>query len=1074
MRPRSASVYLLLIPFLHANAGERERDFFENRVRPILVENCQECHSESTKQKANLRLDTRDGWANGGDTGPALVPGKPEASLLMKAVEYLDPDLQMPPKRKLSDQQIRDLKTWIATGAEDPRVKAPTATSGKTEKKDGKDHWAWQPLSKPAVPRVQRMNWPATPVDSFILAKLETAGLSPNGEADLEILARRAYFDVTGLPPSPVDLDSHLANKRPEAHEQLVEKLLADPAYGEQFGQHWLDLTRYAETLGHEQDYTLPNAWRYRDYVIRAFNGDLPYDQLVTEHVAGDLLPEPRVDPASRVNESIQGTGFWHLGEATHSPVDIRGDECARVANQIDVFSKSFLALTVACARCHDHKFDPIPTKDYYALFGYLQSSSYQLADIADPQAQAEARKSIESLRAKHEPSLRQKASQWLLDSLRGFDPAKHPDFLARVEKEPSHPFYPIALHLRSQLGAKELLAKLEAEEAASVQREKARMVRRTELRGERNYFPVDRAFSLADIVADYGRLAPADWITSGLAFGKAPAQPGELLITSSQKLGLSLVEEPAAHSDLASAKFSGLIRTKTFEVTGDTLWIRYRGRARLFVDVDSHRVCQGPLHSDQLRKNLPLAEEFRWVSHNLQRYVGHRIHVEFTPDGPFALSQVVFGSEEPPKAFTLAACSREALRNPRAASDLVAAFRESWEAIVQRFGQGSQLTSDEAKLINVLLWELPRDVSSKRLETELADFQRRRNEIEKNIPAAIPALALLDGSAEREPVHIRGNHRTLSAEPVSRHFLSLLGGKAASETLQGSGRLELAKEMTGPSKNLLSRVIVNRVWHKLMGAGLVETVDNFGVTGAKPTHSELLDWLANDLIDHDWSLKHLMRRIMTSRTYRMASSTRDDHESADPKIALWHRALIRRRAAESIRDSILAVSGRLDRRLFGPSVPAHIPESMRSNRSPASSGPQDGNGRRGIYLEARRNHMDSFLLAFDRPTPFTTIGARNVSNSPAQPLTMLNSPFVHEQAGIWAKALLAQSFPTDAERIRWAYRVAFGRLPVAKELAVSEAFLADELAKEKRSREEAWADLAHTLLNVKEFPFLH
>jgi cytochrome c553 len=368
-----------LRPSLARAAEPVDAAFFERKVRPILAAHCQGCH-DAKKEKGGLQLTSRAAALRGGDTGPAVVPGDAEKSLLVQAVRY-DGELKMPPKGKLSADDIETLARWAAGGAPWPDAGATVASGpkGMDVRALAAAHWAFRPVRRPVIPPGIH------PVDHFIRAKLAAAGLTQAQPADRATLLRRVTFDLLGLPPTPAEVEAFVADRSPDAWEKVVDRLLASPHYGERWGRHWLDLVRYAETQGHEFDPDIPNAWRYRDYVIRAFNTDLPYDRFVTEHVAGDLLPDPRrLDGA---NESVLGTGFWYLGEAKHSPVDVRQDQADRVDNMIDVFAKTFLGLTVSCARCHDHKFDPLPTKDYYALYGVLSSSRYEQAFLDDPAA---------------------------------------------------------------------------------------------------------------------------------------------------------------------------------------------------------------------------------------------------------------------------------------------------------------------------------------------------------------------------------------------------------------------------------------------------------------------------------------------------------------------------------------------------------------------------------------------------------------------------------------------------------------------------------------------------------------
>ncbi|MDA1047791.1 MAG: PSD1 and planctomycete cytochrome C domain-containing protein [Verrucomicrobia bacterium] len=358
--------------------------FFESKVRPLLIERCYKCHSHKAKKlKGDLYLDSRKGTLHGGETGPAVKPGDLSGSLLIEAIRYRDPDLQMPPKTKLSASEIETLERWVSMGA--PWPDEPEPTGGKVEKEfdlAGRkaSHWSWKPVVEPALPQVKDGTWGKLPIDRFILSRLENSGLTPAGPADRRTLIRRATFDLRGMPPTPEEVNAFVEDDSENAFEQVVDRLLDSSEFGEKWARHWMDLFRYAESRGHEFDANAANAFRYRDYLIRALNADVPYDQFVTEHVAGDLLEKPRLHPETGANESILATGFWFLGEWIHSPVDTRQDEADRFDNMIGVFSKSFLGLTVACARCHDHKFDAISTKDFYAIQGYLQSSGYRQA----------------------------------------------------------------------------------------------------------------------------------------------------------------------------------------------------------------------------------------------------------------------------------------------------------------------------------------------------------------------------------------------------------------------------------------------------------------------------------------------------------------------------------------------------------------------------------------------------------------------------------------------------------------------------------------------------------------------
>ncbi|MCA9032072.1 MAG: DUF1549 domain-containing protein, partial [Planctomycetaceae bacterium] len=388
-------------------------EYFEKQVRPLLVEHCFECHA-GEKVKGGLSLQSRAATLKGGDTGPAVVPGDVKSGELLSALEYDPLGYQMPPAGKLSGKQIAVFRRWVEMGAPWPHEEGEAAVAHEgINLKERAAHWSFQPLLRTEVPSVTQPEWCRTPVDQFLRHRLELAGLTPNGSTDKQTWVRRVYFDVLGLPPTPEQIQSFLDDDLPGAEERLIDELLANPHFGERWGRHWLDLVRYAESRGHEFDYNVANPWHYRDYVIRALNDDIPYDQFVSEHVAGDMLPELegegpqlRIDPATGRNESIIGTGFWLLGEWVHSPVDIRQEESDRFDNMIDVYSKTFLGLTVACARCHDHKFDPILQKDFYALQGFLQSSSYRQVRFETMQQEERIASELQQLRKEAAPVL--------------------------------------------------------------------------------------------------------------------------------------------------------------------------------------------------------------------------------------------------------------------------------------------------------------------------------------------------------------------------------------------------------------------------------------------------------------------------------------------------------------------------------------------------------------------------------------------------------------------------------------------------------------------------------------------
>ncbi|MAD23842.1 MAG: hypothetical protein CMO44_06665 [Verrucomicrobiales bacterium] len=1097
-------------------------EFFENHIRPVLVENCYKCHSEEAgKAKGELLLDTAAGLLRGGEAGPAIVPGRPEASLLMKAVSYESDDLQMPPKSKLSQSAIDKLTEWIGMGAPDPRGGKVADITDKgvfdiDKRKD--EHWAWKQIRgdihPPEIKSISGRKWTNNAIDHFIMSKLEAAKLTPNVKATRRTLIRRLYFDLIGLPPLPNEVEQFVSDSSPIAYENLIERLLASPHFGERWGQHWLDLVRFAETRGHEADYPIPEAFRYRNYVVRAFNADVPYDDFVVEHVAGDMVERPRLDPATRENESAKGPGFWHLGEATHSPVDIRGDECNRVHNQIDVYSKAFLAMTMGCARCHDHKFDAISTADYYAFAGILQSSGYHRKDMADPVAQERAYQKLVSLRLESEAELvteyaatvKYRVSRigdyltlaaGILSKIPvGKDMPKPSDYIAshpivkarseesklsadklaawisyldRAKSNVSDPLYGI---VKAELGQdrRDVLKEIRKLEADTNKQAKSIKITETVEEGERNYVKNERDWRADDMVADYRRKqGREEWFTGGKQFGIGPMKVGSPVFGSDLNWPIKeFNENGSARNDELSTRFSGLIRTRTFGVNGDMLWYRYKGKADVFMAVNSHRQVAGPLHGIVRQKLDSKGGDWKWHGHRVRDYIGFRVHVEFTPRGDFALERVQFGGTEPPVIRLVNSRVVHFLENDVALASMFVSAADD-----QAAGKADRETAQLLNWVirNDSLLERPSDLNQ--ATVQFVAFKKKKSDIEKTIPSASWALTLLDGSGEDEPILVRGNHKSPAKNLVPRSFLEALVKREAPN--QGSGRMRLAERMVDPANPFVSRVLVNRIWHHIFGRGIVESVDNFGATGKLPSHPELLDFLSSQIISRGWSIKDMIRQMVLSSTYRQSSKPNVINEDLDPNNYLLHRMPIRRLQAEVIRDRLLAVSGRIDKRQYGKGPMVHITPFMRNNRSPSGSGPMDGDGRRSIYVEVRRNHLEPMLMAFDKPTPFSTIGKRTVSNSPAQPLIMLNNPFVHKQASIWADSLLKSDVTNISDLVDLAYKQAFGREPEPWESAAAVKFINSE--KEvggESSTRDSLKEFCHTLFNVKEFVFIY
>ena len=1061
-------------------------EFFEKHIRPILVARCIECHG-ADKQKGGLRLDTPAAIMTGGDQGPPVVPQKPEESLLIDAIGYQVEGFQMPPKGKISDEEIRLLTEWVRRGAAIPKGLAANPVvdaSGGFSIESRRGHWSYAPVRRPPLPAIASSDTIMSPVDSFLEQKRLANQLTAAPAADRVSLLRRVTYDLTGLPPTVMEIQTFVSDSRPDAYQRQVDVLLASPRYGERWARHWLDLVRFAETLGHEFDFELPEAWRYRDYVIRAFNADIPYDAFVREHVAGDLLESPRRDPVSGMTESGIGPAFYWFGEASHSPVDVRQAQADRIDNQIDVLSKTFLAQSVACARCHDHKFDAISQKDYYAIAGFLKSSRYDQRSIDAPEVRS--KRLADFAEKKREGSAiaqRLIADRWIKDI---------EDLPHRLNEmpTPAHPAAPTdPLYVWQQLSNAngDLKGRSFTEVAAELQRKLSDQKQRAETSREIPF-------------ASFESSERSRWNIAGDALALSPDQIGLLspaLVDGKWKV--SLTPRRFGDSRLVSRKLEGTLRSETFTIDKTFVHIKAAGRGgRINVVIDGFALIRDPIYGSLMIKLND--DRSVWRTINLSKWQGHHAYIEFVdqsianltfppgeatpPDGYFAVDEIVFSSHaeapgDPPQAINLTVLAEPV---PTSLDELAERYRAvSAEAfsIVNDSAKAKPSMDHRlaASLLESLLsaglldQELPAESSKEqitRLQELAEEIEARDREWDR--PSYVPSLA--DGTGEDEFLFIRGNHKTLAA-PSSRRFLEVIDGPAPLPISKGSGRVELSERFTDPGNPLLSRVWANRIWRHHFGEGIVRSPDDFGRMGQDPTHPELLDWLASELVDSGWSTKHLHRQLLESRAYQMSSVVSDESRERDPRNESMTRMPLRRLEAESLRDALLVISGRFDSAMGGPGVDPHLTEFMNAIGRPGTSGPIDGAGRRSVYLKVRRNFLSPLLLAFDYPLPQTTIGRRNTSNVPAQALTMLNDPFILEECRQWAISLVKEEPDVDRRMAR-AYLDAFGRPVRPEEMDRVRQFLETEgLSPDPERQVAVWTEVCHSLVNAKEFLFV-
>lgn len=1079
-----------------------QREAFERQVRPLLAEHCYGCHGPE-KQEGGLRLDRHGNILRGGESGPAVVPGDADASPLIQAVRY--EGLEMPPDGKLSGEQVAMLARWVSAGAIGPdegalAVGSKAAVGGTStfDLEERRRHWAYQPVQEVAVPAVRDTAWPAHAVDAFLLARMEAAGLAPNPPADRRTLIRRLTFDLWGLPPSREEVAAFLADESPEAWPRLIERLIQSPHYGERWARHWLDLMRFSETLGHEFDYDLFHAWRYRDYVIRAFYQDVPYTQLVLEHLAGDLLPEPRRDATTGLNESVVATGWWWFGEAKHSPVDVRLEETDRIDNQLDVLGKAFLGQTVACARCHDHKFDAIPSRDYYALAGYVKSSRYQQAYLDDPARWRPAAAQIRDLKRRLGQALArdlgptwqrelQGLSRVLSEATVAGDATDRPDVSGNEVDEsaarwrqvleddtvgrPEHPLY-VARGVIKGAGWEAILS------GPAATKDETKTV----------------------MLADPQQGGTRDWIRTGPAYDDSGIESGSLLVDfDCPERWLRLIPTGWCSSAAVSTHLEGDLRSPTFRLSERYLHLRVAGRrALLNVVVDGFNVIRDPVYGSLSREVN--GDDPQWVTIDLEMWRGHRAYIEWWDSTTPGLSQAfdagrtqsdgrwgtlvearLSSSAEPP---TRRHGWDEELRSTTSVPEVARSYpRLAARALARwmsEFALGDRAaieTADRATAADLEFldhcFRLGLLTVALKDNNEITDLLAELKHVEEALPLPARAPALADGTGEDECLLARGNYR-MPGEVVPRACLSVLGGGEPADP-NGSGRLELAHRLVAVDNPLLARVMANRVWQHRFGRGLVATPDDFGRMGEAPSHAELLDYLAGYFVEHGWSIQALDRLLLTSRAYQMASQPSEQATASDPANRWWSHMPRRRMEGEAIRDGILAVCGSLNPQPYGPGVAPYLTPFMEGTGRPAQSGPLDGGGRRSIYLTVRRNFLSPLLSAFDYPLPASAMGRRNVSNVPAQALALLNDPFVTDQARRWGTHCAGQREMGARERMAGMMESAWGRPPREEELQSGVQFLDEQARLYGVGGDDPapWSDLGHVLLNSKEFLFI-
>ena len=1087
-------------------ASVADLEFFEREVRPLLVRHCHSCHGASNAM-SELRLDSREGVLAGGVRGASAFPGEPDKSLLIQAVRH--ESLQMPLGGRLAAEEIASLEEWVRRGLPWPAAEAATAGAEVAQFYEGmrREHWAFQPVHRPHPPAVGEESWSDHPIDRFILDKLRQSTLQPSPPAERAAWIRRLSYVLTGLPPAPSEIEAFVNDRSPGAYERAADRILDSPHYGEHWARHWMDVVRFGETLGNDWNYENNGAWLYRDYLIRAFNQDLPYDDLVREHIAGDLLARPRLGSEQAVNESLIGTVFFRLGEQGHDDCtlfrEVRTDV---VDDQIDTLGKAFQGLTIACARCHDHKLDPIPTADYYGLYGVLDSSRLVTRTVDLPDADVPSTGRLRVLKTQIQSAL---ASYWLdeVEALGRYlraslgtgsgplaedvlgdplDPERVERIRALVKAAGiglEHPLFPWLHAVRT--AAEEPGAAL-----PGVWRSLA--ARYARQRRWRTRFNQEQFQELAD----FGRGGLAGWHAEGRAFEPIFAANGAFALTSRGDAVVSGIFPAGIYTHLLSQRLNGALRSPYLPRDSKYLSLRVVGSklAAWRTVLDNCMLSERYALIDQ--------EQFGWIKIPLRdQHDAYRLYAELVtkhdnprlPDRPGRMKEITPEQIAEPRSYfgvtraVLHDCDElpeDELNHMRRLfegepPEDLDALASRYAALARRaVGAWAQGRSDEED-VRWLNWLLESRflANSKYLTPHLRQTVDRYRSVERrlSVPRVVPGMVDLEPGRDT-PVFRSGDPRD-PGEIVPRGFLSLLEDLAPESRPRGSGRVELADMIADPRNPLTARVMVNRIWHYLFGRGIVPTVDNLGRFGEPPSHPELLDYLADRFVQQGWSIKKMIRHIVLSQTFAQVSKAQDGTQQVDPANRLYHRYPARRLDAESIRDSILAVSGTLDRTLYGPSV--HPYREKPKEYRKLFSGPLDGDGRRSIYVKVTRHEGSAFLEVLDFPKPSMARGRRDVTNVPRQALALLNDPFVVAEARVWARTLVTESSESVQTRLRTMFRVALGRLPTQPDSRRFEA-LTEQLAGLHGVAADAvltslpvWQDVAHAVFNLKEFSYV-
>lgn len=1005
MKPFTPAIIAMLAALAAPARAEPEGlKLFEEKIRPALVKHCYACHSaqarDAKKLKGGLYLDSAAGVAAGGESGPVIVKGKSKESLLVKSLRH--EGLEMPPSGKLPDDLIADFAKWIDMGAPDPRTgEAALASKQRSiSVEDGRNWWAFRPLAVSKVPATDN------PVDGYIRAAQQAKGIKPAPRAAKEKLLRRAYFDLIGLPPTPAQLESFLGDSSPGAFEKVINDLLSHSAHGERWARHWLDTARYAESGGYEFDGFRPGAYHYRDWVIKALNADMPYDEFIRLQLAGDLLKPESIDGAAATGFLVAGP---FPGQITAKTVErIRYDQ---LDDMLMTIGGSMLGLTIGCVRCHEHKYDPIPHKDYYGLASALARTVQGTKNMdIDPEATARAlethkvqgeapRTALEGFVSTQLPG---RFSAWAKAELSKLPPAPRWQWLEPVAYEAERSF------LKSTAGG--VIAHDGNITPGAARRQRGRPAAAGAGEHFRLTFQTHQQNLTAlrfDLFADKalpqrgpGLNADGSFQLAEITLQARPLDPASKAAPVKVKLKAAYAAAEDPNQPLANA----------LDGKPATAWVVKATAKRdnaAILEFDS------PLAGSAEGTVLELDLVFK------DQGIG-RLRVSATTEpGPATWAGDTAGQHD---------------------SELKALAPLASKPMPGQVG------------LSLARWFAPRDA-------ETAKFVRAVRDHEAAAPRPNMAEVYTTAAGGQDVYFLRRgevDNKQGKAEPG--FVQALWRGAGAPVARQGvEPRVALAEWMTDMNSGagpLLARVIVNRLWQHHFGRGIVATPNDFGAQGERPSHPELLEYLASELVKGGWRLKPIHRMIMLSETFRQSHEADPANLAVDPENKLFWHHRPRRLEAEAIRDALLAAGGNLDPAMYGPSV-------------------LDNTMRRSIYLRVKRSELLQVMTVFDAPEPTASIGERPVTTVPTQALVMMNSSLVRQQAEKLADRARPSPGEPVAMSVERAYRIALGRDPSPAESQRMTAFLAAQAVGSSDSGRKALVECCHTLLCLNEFVYV-